>query len=731
MLKGMLLISFAVLLAVTTATAQEAPPADFPHFQFAGHDEQAQLLGNYLWYHFHKRLGNNPVLFNKEYLLISDAWLGGATDEARKKSIQEVHREDLLAIEIDAEGYVNTHQHFSHAYDRGWPFPLWPQSGAPGRITAGWHFQPLDKVPFWVGDQLRHAKLPEYCGEEAAGRWQLENAKSLGILDNHWRVEATGPSPRLTTPEGYTIDAFNAPFLQLRWKRTGEAKAHTLPYVEWLCEGDTVFGPDRRFYFEAETTPLSSNGQFHSILAMHRHPKWQGKITRIRITPAPGESDVTFYIDSFFSVYDTRHTINNPLFVLGSRYYFNWTGDVDFLRKNINRMRTALRYQQTEMGGLKYNRIRNPWPGHDGLPGYTKDAKGKVTLHPGHGIGNNYWDIMPFGGDDFYATYQYYAATLALADLEEAIRRNPGWGAPTGAWAMDPQWLRDHAAAVKEEANRFFWSADRGRFVACVDTAGNQHDYGFTFLNLDAIWYGIASDEHARSIMDWISGKRIVEGDTSTGADIYHWRFGPRATTRRNLDWYGQGWTAPESIPWGGQVQDGGAVLGFTFYDLWARLHVLGPEDAWQRLSEILAWDKEVQAGGGYRAYYADGKQGTTLQGGGTAGGLGIDAEFYESSLLPSIVTYGFLGLEPRPEALAIHPKLPASCPSMALTNFQYHGALMDVNVSGDAIEFTLKSEPTTALRLEAPEGWVPDAGQSAGAASEIVQAGAYRFVRK
>jgi hypothetical protein len=111
-------------------------------------------------------------------------------------------------------------------------------------------------------------------------------------------------------------------------------------------------------------------------------------------------------------------------------------------------------------------------------------------------------------------------------------------------------------------------------------------------VNLDAIWYGLANDENARTAMDWISGARIVEGDTSTGTDIYHWRFGPRATTLRNVEWYAFPWTRPEHIPWGGQVQDGGAVLGFTFYDLMARLKVYGPDNAWQRLVEILQWEK-------------------------------------------------------------------------------------------------------------------------------------------
>jgi len=53
-------------------------------------------------------------------------------------------------------------------------------------------------------------------------------------------------------------------------------------------------------------------------------------------------------------------------------------------------------------------------------------------------------------------------------------------------------------------------------------------------------------------------------------------------------------WSRPESIPWGGQVQDGGAVLGFSYYDIMARLDVNGPDDAWRRLQEILAWFRDV-----------------------------------------------------------------------------------------------------------------------------------------
>ncbi len=728
------LMTLPAAAAVAEAPATPAPPEDFPRFHFDGHDEQAEVLSDYLWYHFHHRLGNGLTLFNKEYLLLSDMWMNGAVPRGTETTIQELRRGHLLAIDLSPEGYVNTHQHFSHAHDAGWPFPMWTQAGfgpeEVAGVAAGWHFQPCDAVPGWVGGYLRNWPDNPYCGERAVDGWAREHLESEGIVDNAWRLRATGDSPTLLTPEGFSIDAFNAPYVQLRWSRSGAPPEHRLPYIEWLCDGDESFGPDRRVYLSFDDTQLSPEGRHHSIAVMHRHPKWRGAIERMRISLAPGESDVTFDIDSFFTVYDTRHTINNPIFILASWYYYTWTGDLAFLRENINRMRIALRYQQTVMGGLEHKLVRNPWPGHDGLAGFVRDEAGNKTMRPGHGIGSNYWDLMPFGDRDFYATYQYYAATRKMADLEEAILAHPGWDVPRGALALDPLKLREHAEAVKTKANEVFWNEGAGRFYASIDVEGTAYDYGYTFLNLDAIWYGIPSEEHALRVMDWISGKRIVEGDTSTGEDIYHWRFGPRATTLRNLDWYGQGWHGPESIPWGGQVQDGGAVLGFTFYDLWARLQVYGPDDAWRRLSEILAWESEVQAEGGYRAYYADGKRGTTLQGGGTAGGLGIDAEFFESSLLPCIAVYGFLGLDPRPDALAIAPRLPKDCPGMAVTNVLYRGVPVNVRAGENAIELTLKEKPVYEIAVSLPPDWRLEGQPGASGRFLLEDAGAYRWTR-
>ena len=142
-------------------------------------------------------------------------------------------------------------------------------------------------------------------------------------------------------------------------------------------------------------------------------------------------------------------------------------------------------------------------------------------------------------------------------------------------------------------------------------------------------------------------------------------------------------------------------MLGFSFYDLYARIRVLGADNAWNRLREILAWQREVDQAGGYRAYYADGSRGTSLQGCGTAGGIGIDCEFLESSMLPACIPYGFLGMVPKPDRPIIHPRLPEACPVLTLRNLGYQGGLIDI--TADRREDTL----TLIVKTAVPEPWL------------------------
>ena len=145
-------------------------------------------------------------------------------------------------------------------------------------------------------------------------------------------------------------------------------------------------------------------------------------------------------------------------------------------------------------------------------------------------------------------------------------------------------------------------------------------------------------------------------------------------------------------------MQDGGAVLGFSFYDVMGRIKTRGADDAWARLMEIREWDEEVSAYGGYRKYYGDGKGGTTLQGGGTAGGIGIDFEFTESSMLSAVVPFGFMGLNPDGQVLNIKPNLPEACPRMTVRNLLYCGVRMDVTVSEDRVKIIVHEAPAKPL---------------------------------
>ncbi len=686
-------------------------PEDFPRFVVPGHDAamaslRAMFHLHYAYYGERKR--PMPTAWD-EWLSGSTLWPSAPAGLADK--IERGWREGLSSRQLDAEGYVASHQHGSIAHQQGWPFPFW-QQGSPG--TWGWHFS-LRGVPHnWDGSPPKTQE-----------GWSLEGAADRGIADEKWTVELTGPRASLTT-EPLTILAEQAPFIQVRWCAEGLDRAQ--PFLEWATPENAGFGPERRFYFD---TVQPGDGLVYTMIPVYKSPAWKGQITRLRLgfnNPAPGGK---VGIQACFTQYDTRHNVNNASFVRGCCQYVHWTGDVSFLRANLQRMRLAVRYMMEDLGGQSEKCIIAPFPGHDGRSGIERRA-GKKIIHSGRGAGNNYWDILPMGYRDAYATIQYYDALREMARLEDEVAGHPEWNLPSGPLTLHGEALRREAASVKEFAGKLFWSAETGRFVAGLDRDGQAHDYGFTFVNCEAVHYGFATAKQAESIIQWLSGERTVAGDTSQGADIYHWRFGPRATTKRNIDWYGWYWNDPESLPWGGQVQDGGAVLGFSYHDLQARLKTRGADDAWRRLEAIVAWFDQVRAGGGYRAYYKNNPS-ATLQGGGTCGGLGLDCEFYESILLPQIMLSGFLGFEPRGDGFGIRPNLPRDWPQLTVTGIRLHGLVLDVTANSSRVTVAALGQSSSPILVHLPDGqWeverVDDAGKvvSQDPAHIVTSAGGY-----
>ena len=662
-----------------TAEPKKEIPADFPVFNVPSLDKEMQSLRD-LYYLHYPGSGPKATLWD-EWLTEPSLWPAVETGN-QMESFREQWASVLASRRFDAEGYVVTNQHNSIAHQDGWPFPFWKQ----GQNTWGWHFS-LEGVPNgWHGTEVKNQE-----------GWILQGGQDNGIDSAGWKIDIKASCSSIEAPT-LTFDASQSPFIQLRWKADGLEKAQ--PYLEWKTS-DEGYSSQKRLYFE----PAKSNGKIIcTMIPVYQSPKWKGTITGLRIAfnnPNPSGSLV---VQALFNQYDTRHNINNFNFVLGCCNYFDWTRDLSFLRQNINRMRLAMAYGMKDLGGLEYKCIVAPFPGHDGRSGLEmKD--GKKIIHSGQGIGNNYWDLLPMGYKDAYATMHYYYTLLQMAEMEETLKNHPEWNIPSGVMRSEPEFLQKHASDVKETSGKLFWNPQTGRFVSGIDMDGKSYDYGFTFLNFEAVYYGFAGEEQAQSILSWMDGKRQVEGDTSVKEDIYHWRFAPRATTKRNIEYYGWFWSGPESIPWGGQVQDGGAVLGFSYHDLMARLKTGGADNAWNRLKEILSWFDEVQTAGGYREYYKDGKQGTTLQGGGTAGGLGLDAEFFESVMVPQIMLDGFLGFSAHGDGFSILPSLPSSWPGLEINRIHFHNLILTIKADSKTIRISVTGTEDASSAIRIPSG--------------------------
>ena len=704
-MKKIICTLFGLGLGTLLSTAAPRPniPDEFPRFTVPGHEREMDSLRDLFWLHYP---GTAPQATLWDEWLTEAAFWPATLADGQADKLRAAWRRTLLGRIVDPEGYVATHQHPSITHQLGWPFPFWIQ----GRRGCGWHFSFKNTV----GEPWRPHDLSKPDG------WGVEGGYAVGVEDEGWRLEVTNVTAVITAAP-WKCHTYEVPFLQIRWRVEGLTQSE--PFIEWTTPKDPQFSADRRMFFA-----LPTSGQMaYQMIPMYRHPQWTGEVAQIRI--GLGNRNVgKVVLQAFFSHYDTRHNINEANFIRGSAKYFWWTRDLGFLRDNLQRMRMALRYTMTEHQALERNMVVTTWVGHDGRSGLKRKADGSKEIFTGQGIGNNYWDLLPFGNLDCYATIQYYDALRTMIAIEREVRAHPEWQMPLGVLAMDPARLEQHASEVKSVGNRTFWNPRTRRFGACVDVDGELHDYGFTFLNLEAIYYDFATDDHAEEIMAWLDGKRIVEGDTSQGADIYHWCFGPRSTTLRNVDWYFWAWNVPESIPWGGQVQDGGAVLGFSYHDLMSRLKTQGPDEAWSRLREVTIWFQEVQTAGGYREYY-DGKREGLLQGGGTAGGLGLDKEFFESVLVPQAILYGFMGFEPAADGFAVNPRLPQSWPELGISRIRFQGNLFNIRATPGSVEIDNEIASTEPVVVRLPLGTWKGAWLSGdGDLSELLDGGAFRL---
>jgi hypothetical protein len=674
--------------------AAPSPGVSAPVFSVAGHERESAWLNDLLALHLPGARTRTSLW--DSWLPMSTLW--AATGEERSaRAARDFYRGVLMKRPIDAEGYVSMQQHRGMAHSEGWPFPGWQQS-----TGVGWHFSLAGDG--WAVQNFRQQALANADG------WGIEEARVEGVdPERGLRLVATGDTVTLTTP-AFSCGTIVAPFIRVEWAADG-TRAGTAA-VQWRLKGESEWVEGRQMEFAART---AAEGMGFANIPVHRAPGYDGLLTQVRLV-LPGGAGARITLKSVITAIDTRHPVTNSAFIHACTDYFNWTTDLAFLRDRLPEMRRALAYALDEFDVAAGGHVHVRWVGHDGRSGLDRDAAGKRVLRPGLGVGNNYWDLLPFGGRDAFATMQLYVALRRMAALERDLAAHGAWGFAPAEGRLSAGALETLADAVRADFRTRFWDAETGRFIGWIDLDGGRHDFGFTFLNTEAMHHGLATPEQEQAIFDWLDGRRMVAGDTSQGADIFHWRFGPRSTTRRNTETYVWAWSHPESISWGDQVQDGGAVLGFTYFELMARLRVQGPDRAWDRLREVLVWFGEVQAEGGYRAYYAKPGRGT-LQGGGPPGGLGFDHEFMESVLVPQVMLYGFLGVRPRPGGLDLDPRLPKAWPSVSVEGVQAQGQVFGLSAEPGAVTLTCRSGAAAEMALWLPDGtWRLEAdGAAAG----------------
>ncbi|MGN9787966.1 MGH1-like glycoside hydrolase domain-containing protein [Nonomuraea sp. ZG12] len=513
------------------------------------------------------------------------------------------------------------------------------------------------------------------------------------------------------------------------------------------------------------------------------------------------------------TLFDARHFTSNAMYILGTWRYYSWTGDSEFLATMLPRVRRAMSFYLDSLDG-KSGIVTITSPDHSGRDG---------------SLASNYWDITSFGYQDAYLNAYFYGALEAMAQLEDHVGN-----------ATIADELRSVRRQARQRYNQVFWNDAAGRYVQTIDADGVAHDYGSTYVNLEAASFGLPTKKQAARIFDWLDnghtelrdavvliesgglaptigaghslgqsftanaeftsvaarfptyGKRGaaftmsfyqgLPGETSvkiaeqrftdwsdgqvahidlpkqppgvyylevsqvTGtlawwssattvpgataysdgrpapdastrfvaalgdyvegpADIYSkWVFAPRSTTRRNSYWF---FLTHLTTPWGDEVQDGGAILYTSGFDVMARARYRSADDAWARMTTILdRWSEPDHICGGAPLF-----RGETSVGSPGGSSVGTDIPFPESGLAPASFLYAFIGIEAEPDALVITPNLPSELANAGVRHLRWRGRQLDllvtrntVTLTGNGLAIKRRYKPGHSVRVPSSE---------------------------
>ena len=648
-------------------------------------------------------------------------------------------RDKFDEVPVDRYGYVWQNTDLVRGLDStldtgehrmGWPFPTSNNSNG---MSRSWDFNGND-VTQWSSNV--DARL--YNGAFTAD-------VSSGVTS----VVFTSPTPRNNAEE---ISAYYAPLLEIDVRMYTPDSDNVEDIRVWYTTNDSkdwsedkCVSVNEKAFIAYDYTPVYEHLLFLPMYAEESYKSDKELTTFIReikieIVAKEGKTiSGEFGLNYVRPAYDTRHTNNNSIFISSLRLDYDYTGDIEYLKANVTRARKAMNFFMQMYNESRHLIDQSYLVGHDSdkTSSYAED---RIAMS----LGNGYWDISFMPKFDFQSNVNFYKAIVDLAHIEKILEdkeiaidkreatvliADRKFNHGTSEYTYDSESLLKIAddvlnalrAPVNDTDKTGFWSNETGRFVAGYSDAENKwYDYGYTMWNMDAIYYGVASSAQAKSIMDWISGKRIVERDRygSQGEDIYFFELAPRANTYSEQDQYDasmfSGVYADNRVKYGvDQVQNGGAIMYTSFYDLMGRISVYGADDAFSRLSAIKKWYQGVydyyvtsdnynthpdrfywdyylrgkwENPTGQTFYLQNGIKGIQERGGNSGGIIGVDGEFLESLLMIAAIPYGFFGIESiGGSTLKIEPELPSSLDYWKIENLAFNYVKYDLTIFGNS----------------------------------------------
>ena len=727
--------------------------------------------------------------FQKNWDAMGLTW-HNATEEALGVNKLDAIYGYLSSIDQDDLGMIyNTPNAFENptleiaggaAIPQGWQFPTWYYSsesyddwGVESALgsTAFEFNQAVTNKNSQSSIKWQNRLYTTWIGIQRYNGWKVDN----GTIDFDGSGYMNFSTYSLSTNETFTFYFDN---LDDHLEECGGIKTVFSPFVEMTLHFNATNLEDYYLIWETSdgneyevahnavaTTQNSGFADYNdrTYLSMYLNENWDNKtITKIgvRFKPVSGTtlSVTNGKIDYIRCQYDTRQSNATLQWLLALSNYVDYTNDIDRLANLMPKAREALLFLTDVLEGKDGLLDISYLYGHNGS-GITFDENGNVVLDVANGVSNGYWDLTVHSEVGLDANIYFYQVLQAMAKMEQrledagktvsdnsTIRYIQKSGAETTVtYGYTADSLATLAATVKANIEKDinpvkqsdgtyaneggFWNSTTGRFASGInEETGAIADYGYVYLNLELICAGIGTDEQQLSIMQWIDGERTVDGDNSTGEDIYFYEFAPRTNTKdaiENLSAFSYLVIKPLVETYGyentfsRQLQNGGAAIAWSYYDLVARAKVLGADNAYKRLQEIQSWYEKVkaQAGAGYDFYsgYYDaleaesGKGLYVLQQSPTAGPIGLDAEFIESVILIKAIPEAFFGMESEGNnSITFTNNLPSALDTFQMDNLRFDGATYSLKGTENSLEILnvggITNGLKTTLRLKAPD---------------------------